>query len=507
MAGKLQRFMSVTGQHFKGLTLENHIGGLFQSQPQLATENFIQILALREGNKAVSQLVQSLPTKEFDTKDEYYWNVIGSNNRNIALVECRRETGDVVVSATEDNVGEGTMPFYLVFGEDWFAKGDVIVGHLNEYYQFRIIDEPRNEGLNTVYKVELMSGAKTGVPAERVLPGEKFSVEFSPVEDELSRKVGDITFTTPTSMRNEWSHLRLGHKVAGTEGNKKLVCNVAIPEIEGNKIKTKVVSKWMQYVDYEFKKQFLQRKDRGYLFGRSNRDDNGEYHNFGDSGNVIKMGAGLYEQMEYGNWMQYNEFSLKLLEDALYAISSATIPFAKRKFVLKTGEYGAIQFNKAVKETVSGWYATGLSVNADQLGMVKKVNSELHDNALGAGYQFTEYYGPNGLVLKLEVDPYYDDVVRNKIKHHNGGPAMSYRYDIIDLGSDEEPNIMKCAVKSLPDAFGYQWGFRNPFTGANTNMNMSYDEDSCSIHQDTWFGVLVYDPTRTFSLVPSELVG
>jgi hypothetical protein len=36
-----------------------------------------------------------------------------------------------------------------------------------------------------------MGGNTTGVPAERLCAGEKFSVEFAPVEKELSRKVGD----------------------------------------------------------------------------------------------------------------------------------------------------------------------------------------------------------------------------------------------------------------------------------------------------------------------------
>lgn len=35
-----------------------------------------------------------------------------------------------------------------------------------------------------------MGGNQSGVPAERLLAGERFSIEFAPVERELSRKVG-----------------------------------------------------------------------------------------------------------------------------------------------------------------------------------------------------------------------------------------------------------------------------------------------------------------------------
>ena len=55
---------------------------------------------------------------------EYTWDVIGSNRRNIPLVEARLEDGTPVTSAS-GMVGANTAPFYLVFNEDWFADGRV----------------------------------------------------------------------------------------------------------------------------------------------------------------------------------------------------------------------------------------------------------------------------------------------------------------------------------------------------------------------------------------------
>ena len=68
-------------------------------------------------------------------------------------------------------------------------------------------------------------------------------------------------------------------------------------------------------------------------FGRSNRNINGEYMNIGESGGVIKTGAGLFEQMEVSNTMYYNVFSLKLLEDAIYELSASKLDFNDRYFV------------------------------------------------------------------------------------------------------------------------------------------------------------------------------
>ena len=61
--------------------------------------------------------------------------------------------------------------------------------------------------------------------------------------------------------------------------------------------------------------------------------------------------------------------------------------------------------------------------------------------------------------------------------HPLGGPALSYRYDILDIGTMDQPNIFKCAIKGQPEYRGYQWGLRNPFTGQIGNPYMSYDED------------------------------
>mgnify|MGYP000789338160 CR=1 FL=1 len=189
MAGKLGKLQMVGFQHWKGLTKENHLGSVFQLAPQKATNLMVQLLAYYRG-KTLDTFLNQFSTREFEDDNEYYWDVIGSSRRNIPLVEARDEDGTPI---TDDSrmVGVGTAPFYLVFPEDWFADGEYIVGNLNEIYQFRILGDPRMEGTNAVYKVELAGGNTVGVPTERLLAGERFSVEAAFVEKELSRKVGD----------------------------------------------------------------------------------------------------------------------------------------------------------------------------------------------------------------------------------------------------------------------------------------------------------------------------
>ena len=501
---KLGKFQMQGFSHWKGLTLENHLGAIFQTAPQKASNLMVKLLAYYRG-KTLETFLSKFPTKEFEDDTEYYWDIIGSTQRNIPLTEARDEDG-IVITAASANVGAGTAPFYLVFGEDWFADGEFIVGNLNELYQFRILGNARMEGSNAVYKVELAGGNSTGCPSERLLAGERFSVEAAYVEKELSRKVGDVRFASPVAMRNEWSVVRIQHKVAGSMLNKKLAVGIPmVSETADHKMVSKVADKWMHNVEWEVEQQFQDYKNKALAFGRSNRNGNNEYTNVGKSGGVIKTGAGIFEQSEVANTMFYNRFSLGLLEDALYELSAAKLDFGDRYFVINTGERGAIQFHKAVLTTVSGW--TQFVLDNSSLKVVEKTQSNLHSNALSAGYQFVEYKAPNGVRIKVNVDPFYDDPVRNKILHPDGGVAMSYRYDIWYIGTMDQPNIFKCKIKGENELRSYQWGLRNPFTGQMGNPYMSFDEDSAIIHRMATLGACVLDPTRTMSIIPSILQG
>ena len=84
---------------------------------------------------------------------------------------------------------------------------------------------------------------------------------------------------------------------------------------------------------------------------------------------------------------------------------------------------------------------------------------------------------------------------------------VNYANSDFDIGTMDQPNIFKVGVKGKPEYRGYQWGLRNPWTGQMNNTNMSYDEDSASMHRMASLGICVLDPTRTMSLIPAILQG
>lgn len=497
----LGKFQMREFNHWKGLTKNNHLGSIFGLQPQKATDIMIQLLALHRG-KSLETYLSQFPTKYFDTNDEYIWCLVGSSRRNIPLVEARDFDGRVA-EAGGDNLGVATRRFTVVFAEDWFANGEVIVGEKNEAYPLVIKGDAIPEGTNYAYQVELMGGVLTGMPAEELLLGKRFSVDFAPVEQELSRAVGDVRFTSPITMRNEFSTIRIKHKVPGSMIDRKIAWG--IPVIPPGGGKTITHDMWMHHVDYQIELEFSQAKANALMYGTSNRTPDGEYKNFGQSGGPIKVSSGLREQMQVANTIYYNTFSLKLIEDMLFELSTSKLDFSERRFILKTGERGAVLFHKAVLETVSGWQSFNYLRASGNPAVIENVSSKLHSNALSAGFQFTEFKAPNGVIVSVDIDPLYDDVVRNKVYHPDGGVAESYRFDILSIGSMDVPNIQIAKIRGREELRGYQWGLRNPFTGEWNNMNMSYDEDSATIHKMTELGIILFDPTRTVSLIPAIL--
>lgn len=237
MAGTLKKFQTIGFQGWApSISKLNHIysNPVFREEPQKVSNLMVELFAAKRG-ASLDSLLSKLTVKEFENDDRYYWDVVGSMRRNIPLVEARRFNGTVVTSEDTENVGAGTEPFYLVFGEHWFYDGEVIFGNLNQVYPIRILGDARMEGTRAVYKCEVMGGNTIGIPVERLLAGERFSVGFAPVERELSRSVGGVRFNSPVSMSNEWTTIRIKHKVSGALLNKKVAVGVPMESQDGTK--------------------------------------------------------------------------------------------------------------------------------------------------------------------------------------------------------------------------------------------------------------------------------
>ncbi len=497
------KFIMTKSQAWSGLTLENHIGQLFGKQPELVSP-LTTVLLQNSGMKNLDTTLSLFPEKTLSAgTSEFVWKVVGSEERNIPLVEAR--FNGVVVDTNTVGVGIARATFELVFGEKWFTKMHLIAGHRPDIYQMRILEEPYEEGQNYVYTCEVWGGQESlaGIPGDELLPGMKFSIEGAPVEDELSIQGAGIAFTSPFLMKNSVTSIRMEHKVSGKMIDCKLqpVYFAGLETRDDNTGKVHKSTTWMQEVYWQFEKQLSRIKSKTVMFGKTNRDENGRFLNKGNANIEIKAGSGIREQMEVSNTHTYNRFSISLIEDLLSELSEGKLDWDQRKFMLRTGERGAAQFHRAVTQQASGWQSLGFdNTNANA---IKQTTSKFHSNAFVAGFQFTEWKAPNNIHIMLEVDPMYDDKVRNKILHPDGGVAESYRYDILYIGSMEEPNIQKIKVAGSDELRGYQGGIRNPFTGRRGGEMQTMEDSATMTALCEGYGAMVKDASRTATLKPS----
>lgn len=497
----LGKFVMTKGKAWSGLTLKNHIGAIFGTQPQLISP-LTTVLLQNSGMKNLETTLSMFPEKVLNSADDFVWKVVGSDERNIPLVEAKYQGS--IVKSNDLGIGAARTKFELVFGEKWFTKMHVIAGPRPDVYQIRILEEPYEEGGNYVYTCEVWGGQESlaGIPGDELVAGNRFSIESAYSEDELSIQGAGLQFTSPYLMRNSVSTLRMEHKVSGAMIDMKVEpVYFAGIETRGDDGKVHKSVTWMQEVYWQFEKSFSRIKSRTIMFGKTNRDENGRFLNFGNAGVTIKAGSGIREQMEVSNTISYNRFSMRILEDALSELSEGKLEFGERKFMLRTGERGAAQFNRAATAAASGWKAMFDNTNQNA---INKTSSKFHENSFKGGFQFTEWLAPNNIHIMLEVDPAYDDKVRNKILHPDGGVAESYRYDILYIGSMEEPNIQKIKVRGDDELRGYMAGIRDPFTGRRGGV-MQLMEDSATMTAMCGTGAMVKDPSRTLTLKPAIL--
>jgi hypothetical protein len=474
---------------WSGLTTKNTLAKIYARSPQKASKLITKIHNTNFGMNLDAYMSDS--TLVLDTDDDYTWQLIGTAKKNLPLVEARING---IALTPADQAGKGGAEFELVFEEDYFFDEQIIVGHKNEVYPIQIQADPIREGLNWVYRVKLLTGDDDlFVPFEELAAGKRFSKEWTLVEQTLSKKGSGVNYTSPFSMRNAFSFLRKEDKFPGNMKGRPI--GTYFKDSEGNVFKI-----WTQYASYQMDMELAQEKAFALVFATANRKVDGTYKDVGKSGYMKVQGAGFRQQMECSNTEYYTEFSIDLINNMLLDVSEGRLPADQRRFVLKCGERGAVQFHKALED-----YVHLYTPNRDEQRLYT-VNSSFAKMGKGYGGQFVEYTGPNNVVVALEVDNMYDNKVRNKVYHPDGGVAESYRYDIFDIGTVEgEPNVQKVTVREGDYIMGIEPGLRNPLTPGNDRNLMSSGVDGWKEHRACYISGKVHDPSKTASLIPDVL--
>jgi len=125
-------------------------------------------------------------------------------------------------------------------------------------------------------------------------------------------------------------------------------------------------------------------------------------------------------------------------------------PGTQRKIKGFAGEYGMLQFHRAIQ----AWAERTGFIQIVQDLTVQKGSSAYHDNSLTAGYQFTKYRMANGAELELIHNPLYDDIEINfEIDPLSGFPIESQRITFLDFSGEGSSSNMKIVNKKTNNAW------------------------------------------------------
>lgn len=498
---KIFPYQRYANQDWAGLTTENNLGALYAEQPLQVSNIIEQIYKVNLGDDLITY-VNKFPTLEIEDDREFQWDLMGADEKSIQLIDATDAAGNQLHTLVGAKAGQNGAKFFMTFPEKYFFATHVIVGEKPDLYALRITRDAEQIGSSFRYEVELVTGDRNlFVPVEEIQPGTKWSIDYSLSPQTLSDKGSDFHFTSPFKMANRMSMIRKEHTVPANMINKGNKPNIFfIPDGKG-----KAEMTWLNYLDWNMWRQFRREKARLLMFGKSNRREDGTYSIIDANGYEVKAGSGLREQIAPSNRHYFNSFNLKTLVDFIYdQLSLAKLPEDQRKFVIGTGEYGFRMVSEAIEGAVG---AAALDFNR-----ISQLSGNTGGLTGGMGYrrpQFTKYYDYNGIQFELMHIPEYDDEVRNKIKHPDGGVAESRRLTIMDFGtSSGEPNIQMVRQKGQDEVFKFIPGLRDPWSpnakGKNPQATSS-KTDGYELMLADWCGIKVHNPRRLGEFIPAIL--
>lgn len=519
--GKLKPWQINEVKEWAGMTKENHLIEYLTNSDPISIDNTVTaLIGLRDGMDEVFSFMDNWGKREYDRRAPLQWECVKSPRTIVRCVGVK-DKSFANFSSSATAAGQDGEAFYIGFERDWFFKGETLYGPHGNTYPMRVISEKARMIGNTAWYKVVPYGAKvqhSGIPVSELRKGAKYSAGPYFVGNTLSRQGGGVRHNTSFKMEAGWNVIRTSDTVAG--GIEHLKLKVGLPVYENGKMVIK--EKWIEKELLEVYKQFKHNERLAGLYGVSTRNEDGTFSNMDFSGEAIDSSDGLYEQMmyngvEYYNTLQGEDVMKRILAWAKSICAGGKIPAKERTFTIRGGQEGIEMLSNYIAQNNVNW--TKYEVSASDLGMIKKVDSNLMPNggaALSGGYMFTEWHAPMGYRFRLEIDDWKDNEAFFK-ETINGVPASSYMFHVSFDGNANDfengANIIRAVMKdgaggTTNNIVSYQSGIRQDFNGGASNPYMSFDEDKSVIHMMTpHFAYIVKDVTAVKCFYPSIVAG
>lgn len=464
-----------------GLTDENHLYAIYQKEPQLASDIVTQIFNQR-GYMGLDNFLSKYPTKMMETDATYRWMLKGDDERAIRIVSF--------TSAANTQVGKPGLNqeiFTLELEERFFDKTDVLILD-DRKFKVQIVSDGYANGTNWVYEVQTMNGTLGAfIPSSLLQAGKRVSRENNFVTNTLNDEYNGPQFSSHFELRNEFSTLAKTQQMPGNMAHQPLLIKMNVGDGQP-------VTLWSNWQDIVTERQWRAEKARALFYGSTNQKADGTYANKARNGNVIKVGAGLRDQISPSYKFYYTTLTIDYLIEVAQNLSINILPEDQREFLILTGERGMFLFSKVIQDYIAVF---------NPLGDPRRLTEGSGISNLGYGGQYVTFKAANGIKFTVMHFPEYDNVVHNRLPHPDGGYTENYRMTMMNIGtSNGEPNIQKMGVKGRTDLKWYVSGSTSPY-GPNYNGSGGSRVDGYEIFYQTTQGIKLNNPLSCAELIPA----
>lgn len=462
------------------MTEKNHLGAALIIKPTVFESKMTQLFTAQNySDNPLSSILFAGGKEETIDGSEWEWSLKGATTKPLVTLE---NINDSAITQP----GKYKNTFLLKLDENWWKPGDIISpGTSNKKYQLRVQEVPYRHGNGFAYVVRLMSDdPQAFLPLNFVQPNQQWGKLFSQYEEAGSQS-GSTQYSLPITLKNRLSRFRKEYEVTGDAALEVLA--VAIPDGKGN-----YVNSWIKYAEVEYWMQWYKELERARWYSRSTDSV------LGDNGRPIYSGPGIHEQLEDSHIHKFSILSARLIEEYLMDIFYSRVkPGSQRRIKAFTGEYGMIQFHRAIQ----AWQQKSGFIQIVDTNFVKSTKSDYNSNSLQAGYQFTKYIMANGSELEVVHNPLYDDREINfEIDPLSGFPVESQRMTFMDFSGEGKDSNVKSINKKNGYKLGYVSGLTNPY-GPNKNTMMSHSGDYYTMICAKECGTHIEDVTRCGELI------
>jgi hypothetical protein len=484
MARLLNRLITKQMPWHANMTELNHLGAALLIKPTVFEPKMTQLFTSeRYSDNPLTTMLAGKQQKTINTT-VWEWTMKGANTRPLIVIENVEPSANLTP-------GRFKQTFKLKLDEDWYVPGDILhPGSSNKKWQVRVTTQSFKHGKGFIYEVRGMWDDPTvSLPIKYLSPNQQWAKLYSQYE-EAAEQSGSTQYSLPIALQNRMSRFRKKYRVTGDAANEVLA--IKIQDSKG-----RWHDSWVKYAEVEYWEQWYREIERGYWYSRSTDTV------LGANGRPIYSGPGVQEQLEDSHQHFYSHLSAPLIEEYLMDIFYSRVkPGATRKIKGFSGEYGMIQFHRAIQS----WSEKrrGFIQVVDKV-LIDKTTSAYHENALVAGFQFVRYRMANGAELELVHNPLYDDREINfEIDPVTGYPVESQRITFLDFnGKGEMGTNVQLVDRANSFKLGYVHGLHTPYGPVNKG-SMAHSGDYYEMHVQKQCGVHIEDVTRCGELILSR---